>query len=265
MLQRIKTSLCHPRYIGLFFKDKFHKIILLVFVFFLVFTAGVFAKTMLTDQFGNDEAIAVQKVIQYSTDSNGKRPTIDIKYDSSSKKITGNSIVFTQEEVIISFLHDGNIVNKDAISINFTENGYSIYYGYYFLGKGDLNDASLKSFDLSKVQNGDTLECMNFRSSLVTIFDKYQYVEAAIIGAQAIISILVYYALVIVLCLIYAYFANPSIEFKIRMKLVLYDTLPYFYWCLISILLGVSWIQYIACLVPFIYTSITFAHIKRIR
>ena len=265
MLQRIKTSLCHPRYIGLFFKDKFHKIILLILLFFLVFTAGVFTKTMLTDQFGNDEAIAVQKVIQYSIDSNGKRPTIDIKYDASTKKVTGKPFVFKHEDVIISFLQDGNIIDKDAISINFTENGYSIYYGYYFLGKGDLNDSALKSFDLAKVQAGDTAECISFRSNLITIFDKYQYVEAAIIGAQAVISILVYYALIVILCLLYAYFVNPSIEFKIRMKLVLYDSIPYFYWCLISILLGVNWIQYIACLVPFIYTSITFAHIKRIR
>ncbi len=265
MLERIKTSLCHPRYIGLFFKDKFYKIILLVLLFFAIFAAGLVTKTMLTDQFGNNEALAVQKVIQYSTDSKGQSPSVKIAFDSSTHKFTGDKMTFTADSVIISFLQDSNVVDKDSVSINLREDSYSLYYGYFLLGTGDYSDSTLRSFDVAKVRTGDTENCINFRAFLVTLFDKYQYVEATIIAAQAAISSLVYYAFVIILCLISAYFLNPGIEFKIRIRLVLYDTLPYFYWYLIAILLNVTWIQYIALLVPFIYTSITFAHIKRIR
>ena len=265
MLERIKTSLCHPRYIGLFFKDKLYKILLLVLLFFVVFTAFLVTKTMLTDQFGDSEAVAVQKVIQYSTDDNGKTPSFKMAFDSSTHKFSGDKMTFTADSVVVAFLQDSDIVDKDSISINIKESSYSLYYGYFLLGKGDFTDSSLKSFDVAKVQAGDIENCINFRAFLVTLFDKYQYVEAGIIAAQAAISSLVYYAFVIILCLVSAYFLNPGIEFKIRIKLVLYDTLPYFYWYLIAILLNVSWIQYVALLVPFIYTSITFAHIKRIR
>ena len=69
MLERIKTGLCHPKYVGLFFKDKFHRVILLVLFFFLLFAGTIVTKCMLTDQFGTEQAFAVQKIVQYSTDS----------------------------------------------------------------------------------------------------------------------------------------------------------------------------------------------------
>ncbi len=265
MLERIKTSLCHPRYIGLFFKDKVYRIIVLLFVSFAIYAAAVFTRAMLTDQFGYNEALAVQKLIQYQTDSNGKKPTLKISYDATTHKLTGEKIVCASDTVVVTFLQEGNAVKKDAIAINLTENGYSIYYSYYYLGSGDLNDSTLKSFDLAKVQAGDTTDSMNFRSFLITIFDHYQYKQAAIVATRAVVSSLLYYALVIFLCLISAFFINPGIEFKIRVRLVLYDTLPYFYWSLIAVLLNISWIQYVAILIPFIYVNITFAHIKRVR
>ncbi len=265
MLERIKTSLCHPKYVGLFFKDKFHKVILAVLIFFLLFSAGVVTKCMLTDQFGSDEAFAVEKIIQYSTDANGNKAAANISFDITTKKITGKATNFNSDSAVIAFLPTQEAKTQNAIYINLFEDHYVIYYGLYKLGSGDYNDSNLKSFNIAMVQNGDTENCINFRTFLITIFDRYQYQEAAIIAAQGVISALVYYVFVIILCLLSAYFLNPTIEFKIRIKLVLYDSVSYFYWYLIALLIDVSWVQYIALLVPFVFTSITFAHIKRIR
>lgn len=265
MLARIKTSLCHPRYIGLFFKDKFHRIILFVLFFFMLFSAGIITKCMLTDQFGYEQANAMQTIIQYSTDSDGKKPTLNIKFDSSTKKITGDSMNFNSDSAYIGFMPEKITRYQNKLTVYFTEDTYYIFYGYYELGKGNYNNSDLRSFDVSKVQTGDIENCSNFKAFLVNIFDNVQNQEALVIAFQSIISNFVYYILVLILCLLNAYFLNPSIQFNVRMKLVLYDSVSYFYWYIIALLIGVTWIEYIALIVPFIFTSITFSHIKRIR
>ena len=265
MIEIIKTSLCHPKYIGLFFKNKLYKIILIVFLFFAVFSGSIITKCLLTDQFGTDQAFQVQKIIQYSSDNDGVKPTVDIKFDSQTNKITGKTMVFKSDDAVISFRNDATIIAQNALSINLFEDGYVIYYGYYKLGSGNYNNEYLKSFDISKIQSGDALNSSNFRDFLVIIFDNVQISQALVISFQSIISNFVYYILLILFCLLSAYFFNPTIELKIRFKLVLLDSLSYFYWYLIAILTGLSFIEYIAFIVPLLFTTITFAHIKRVR
>ncbi len=265
MLKRIKTSLSHPKYVGLFFKDKFHNVILLIILFFAVFSASIFTKCMLTDQFGIDQAIAVEQMIQYSTDSLGNKPSVTIIYDADNKKFNGESMLFSSEDANISFLPTNVNVSQNKLCVSFFEDNYVIYYGLYKLGSYSYDNTDLKSFNISNVQKGDTSDCINFRNFLIYSFDKVQYQQATLISVQSIISTLVYYFILIVFCLIAAYLINPAIEFKIRLKLVLYDSLSYFYWYFIALLLSITWIEYIALLVPVIFTNITFAHIRRIK
>lgn len=265
MLERIKTSLCHPKYIGLFFKDKLYKPILLMMIFLAIFAGSIITKCLLTDQFGASQAITVEKIIQYSTDSNGNKPTVNVSYDKETKKITGETMAFTSDEMVLSFLPTTKTVNQNKVTVFLYEESYLIYYGYFKIGEGYYKNEDLESFSIAKVQTGDTVNCINFRAFLVGIFDRAQTTEALVIATQAIISNFVYYVLVVILCLFAAYFLNPSIEFKIRIKLVLYDSLSYFYWYLLALLIGVNWLEYVALIVPFIFTNITFAHIRRVR
>lgn len=265
MLERIKTSLCHPKYVGLFFKDKFYRVILLILFFFILFAGTIVTKCMLTDQFGSEQAFAVQKIVQYSTDSSGNKLVVNISFDAEENKIKGTKMNFKSDEAVIGFLTDNTPSSQNVLSIYFQEDEYTIYYGYYKLGYGDYTNKDLKSFDIAKVQAGDTVNCANFRAFLINIFDNVQYQEAAVISVQAIISNFVYYIFVIILCLISSYFLNPAIQFNVRIKLVLYDSLTYFYWYIIAALISVTWLEYVALIVPFIFTNITFAHIRRIR
>lgn len=265
MLERIKTSLCHPKYIGLFFKDKYYKVIALILIFLAFFSTAIITKSLLTDQFGNGQALSVEKAIQFSVDTNGKKPELELSFDSKEQKFVGKMMSFNDNGVVVSFLKNEDIKSQNKVSINLHEDYYVIYYGYYKLGTGKYDNKELKSFDVKGVQSGNIDDCIKFRSFLIIIFDTVQVPEALVISFQAIISNLVYYVFVVVLCLLSAYFLNPAIEFKIRMKLVLYDSLSYFYWFVLALLFNVSWLQYVALIVPFLYTNITFAHIRRIR
>ena len=265
MIQMIKTSLCHPKYIGLFFKNKLYKILLVVFLFFAIFSASIVTKCLLTDQFSSDQAFRAQKIIQYSSDSDGVKPSVDIKFDTETNKISGKTMIFKADDAIISFLNSETIIRNNVLSINLHESGYEIYYGIYKLGSGNYNNEYLKSFDVSKIQTGDAANSANFRDFLVCIFDTVQVQQALVISLQSIISNFVYYILLVFVCMLSAYFFNPSIEMKIRIKLVLLDSLSYFYWYLIALLTGLSFIEYVAFIVPLLFTTITFAHIKRVR
>ena len=56
-----------------------------------------------------------------------------------------------------------------------------------------------------------------------------------------------------------------TLQFTIGFTLSIINFKKTFYWYIIALLIGVTWIEYIALIVPFIFTSITFSHIKRIR
>ena len=63
---------------------------------------------------------------------------------------------------------------------------------------------------------------------------------------------------------IFAKMINPSIDRKVRAKLVLYDTAIFFVCAMLASLFNQGWIAYIGYVLPVIYTSITFRHIVKV-
>ena len=67
-----------------------------------------------------------------------------------------------------------------------------------------------------------------------------------------------YSVVIFLLGLLFSYFANPDIRMNVRVKLVLY-TLPSFYVVMCcAFLYNLSWLQYVAFILPFIYSKIAF-------
>lgn len=258
MLERIKDCICHPKFIGRYNKDKVGKILSVIFLFFGLYLVVFGIRTFTENPFGVDaESVVVSEVISTQEHT--------ISYNSESHTLTGNSVSIEQETFGLYVLPvEEYIPTTMVINIVLEETSGHIYYGVYKIAEISYTEIEAASFSFDGVSNNDIHDIYNFRlfisevlESSYMFFRVYNFVEGIFMTVST-------FMMLFLVSFIFARMINPTIEGKVRAKLVLYDTVSFLVFAMLASLFNAGWLAYIGYALPAVYTSITFKHIVRV-
>lgn len=257
MFNKIKICLCHPKYIGVYFKDNLWKPLLSVFIGFVImfFVLGILCSN--TTFFEHSDVKSITNTLYYQEEC-------DSIYDSNTKKMTGSSKLYKGEDFIVGFFQDKVEIDLYNYYINFSEKYIDLYVYGVKIGKIEYEKVIDKSFSMSNVQKGKLTDTFIFEEMIENVFLEVEGNQKIVSFFSNAISIVIYYLVVLVTVFIFSYYVNPSIEGKIRIRLCLYDTLIFFVIVSLSFMFRAMWLQYISMIVPAIFSFITFSHIIKI-
>ncbi len=255
MIKRLFICLIHPSKIGLFIKDKLWIPITYFLSFFLV-TASILAiRGFMTDYFIDSSADIVNMVYNVNKD-------INVSYKNN--ELTGDSITIYGEDYVISFFNT-NSGDIGYINLNFSKEYVRI--NYLFNTKViNYEDINLKyDFNINNIQKGNSDDLIAFKIFLNNIFDSFlKTYQTAIYFSDLLYVFFILIALIFILILV-SYFTNPGIDFNCRIKLIIYDSLIYFFFLYLAIAVGYNLFMYIGMLFPAFYSVMTFSHIIKVR
>ena len=276
-LLRITYSLARPSKVGVFNKDNIIIPILHMLVLFIGLCVTLCLIVFNTTYFGKSTADSIVEYLGNAKFNNAINLEDDkIYYDSTTHKFVceyenGKNYSSKNSGIYMYFFIDDSttkVIPQDYIVMDFHEEYVSLYYNTIFTkneAKFYYKDSFSNSFDLSKAASGDIsnfLEASNlFKEALSLINVNYQIYDAVLNCGQA----LLFYILVFVFLIIVSSFTNPQIDMKVRLKLVMYDSLPYPFLMILTFMFNFSYLQYVALFLPFLYTVITFKHILKIK
>lgn len=258
MIERIKNSICHPRFIGKYNKDKVSKIILVIMIFFVFYLLIFGIRTFSENPMGEGaENYVVSEVISKQDHT--------VVYDSETHTLKGNSFNI-QEETFGLYVLPFEDSKSSSLVVNIVlgeTKGY-IYYGDIEVSAIDYADIKVEDFTFDGISKNNSKDIYNFRifvfeilESGFTFFRILNFIEGALIT-------FVTFMMLFLVSFIFARMINPTIEGKVRAKLVLYDVIIFLVCSMLASLFNVGWIVYIGYSLPLIYTTITFKHIIRV-
>ncbi len=258
MYDRIRICLCHPKLIGLYYRDSFLKVILYIFSLFILFIGVSAIVAYNTDHFKYEDTKYVSNLIL--TDSK----TSDIVLNKNTNTITGNPVKYEADDLIIDFLADENYSFTRKMIFKFKTNRVEVIYNGYVMGSYSYESIPVDGFSLEKMKSGDNLNRIYFQDLIDVVFERINTAYATFYFADAVSVGIIYFIMIWIVAFATSYFLNPAITGKVRMKLVMYSVSCFYLVMILSLMLNASWLQYVAIILPLIYSNITFAHIIKV-
>ena len=258
MFERIKSIICHPRYIGKYHNDKVWKILLYVLLFFMLYLAVFGVRTFTENPLGEEaDRIIISDVISSQSQS--------ITYDSENHTLKGNEFSIVNDSYAFYVLPTREVKQAlGLVNIILDETKGYVYYGTYLVSEIEYTQIFVDSFSFDGVSSNNTKDIFYFRSFINEVLNSSFGFFRSMNFVEGIVQSITMYLMLFFLSFIFAKIINPTIEKKVRAKLVLYDTIIYFVVAMISSLFNVGAFIYVAYSLPVIYTSITFRHIVRV-
>lgn len=257
MSERYRIGLCHPRLIGMFYKDSFLKVFFYLISLILIYTGICAITTYGNDNFTYDDARKITQVI-YENESS------DILFDAEADKITGTPVKFTSGALIVNFLLSENYSNTTGTVIRFKEEKVEVLYKGYIVGEVLYSSINVEGFKLADVKAGNDKAVSEFMDMIDFILEDVNLSFSTINLANAVINDLANLFMVFIFCVLSSFFTNPSIGLKIRIKLSVYCIGIYYIAMTLAVLFNAAWMQYAALILPLIYVYITFSHIIKV-
>jgi len=254
-MRHIRFITCHPSKIGMFHKDN-PFVVFLYFVLFASILIGTLAvRNYNTNYFSNED-------IDYVITTIEKNEVVNCEY--KDYKITGAKTSIKNALIEIRVLNEDKIDNSGLI-INLKESSAELYYNYIKISNVEYkNMDSGCSFTFKEVKNNTNN--YNFRYFMNYLFINSNTGYASNVFLNNVLTAFMYYLIFgIVAVFIYSYFTNPYIVVNKRAKLVIYDSLIYFFVMTFTVIINVSFLQYVALFLPIVYCNFTFTHIIRVR
>ena len=259
IFERLKAIIAHPSRIGIFFKDKAYVVIIHMLAF-LAMLSGVLAikNFYKPNNFTRDTSFSVVDVIRSTMDES------NCKYEnyqfSGSALISGDSMtIYINREIVDKSASDFVIIISDDIVIGYF-NGIKVFNDTL-----DEMDLANYSFEIQNIIDNKSEDKISFVEFLTPILDNFEYVYAANIFLINLGTFLAYYLGIIIFCLIFSVINNPEINMKIRIKLIIYDSLSFILFAMLSVLFSQSWLVYAGIIISAIYSLITFSHIIKVK
>ena len=257
MFERIKNCICHPRLLGLYYKDSFFKVIGALVSVFLIFMVLSVTIAVNTKHFDYNDTKTVTNMIMHKDSS-------DISYDSRTASFSGTPIKMESENYILDFLTNENYSKSNKMVFRFNAKSMDFIYEGFVVATCNYADYETEDFSLLMVQKGDISNMMNFQKLLHELFDDINKSFSAVVIASDSAICLGYYLVVLLIAIVASYFTNPDIQGKVRVKLCLYSTLIYFVVMIFALLYDAKWLQYVALCLPILFTNMTFSRIIRV-
>lgn len=260
MLERFKDCLCNPRFIGKYNKDKFGKIFLIIFLFFLLSASLQAARCYTENPLPNN-------ISKNFTSMVIKTGSSDVSYDSEKHILTGSSFKVSSNGINMVVLPKENDVislNIDYITIILEESEAHIYYSNQKMSSLKYNEISSKDFKFSNISCNQVIDINHFESFIDEIFNSSRTMFQTLNFIDGVMSSLVYYILCVFFCYIFSIGINPTIQRNVRAKLCFYDGCVFFACQFFAYLFNVELLIYLGLMLPIIYSFITFRHIIKI-
>lgn len=275
-LLRLTYSLTRPSKVGIFNKDKILIPILHAIAFFALYCLVFAILTFNTTYLGNETASEVTELMQICKFANVIELNEDqITFDSSTSSFQTTlkgykDFSYKDAGVYIYFFMGENqhSIPNDSVILDFKEKEVDVYYNTIFSNKPvtyKYANSITENFDLYDVLSGQREATIVFNQILTDAFENANIRYQVYHFLSEIGKTLVFYGILIFFLLLFSTASNPTIEMKVRMKLVLYDSLPYLFIMMLMYMFNFSYLQYLALLLPFIYSIITFRHILRVK
>lgn len=257
MKERFRICLCHPKLIGLFYKDSFKKVFAYIISLFLLFIGVSAAVAYNTDHFGYEEARSVASIVCQGEESN-------VLYDSTTKTISGTGVKYEEGNIVVNFLVEENYATSQKLIFRFKAEYVDVIFYGYVLKSVSYEDFNIDSFSISNVQNGNRIDMIEFQDFINVVLNQVNSEYATFYFVEAIMVGIMYFVMVFVLALVSSYFVNPKITGKVRIKLCFYSVGIFYFLMILSLMFNAGWLQYVAMFLPFIYSNITFMHIIKV-
>lgn len=256
MGNRIKDCLCHPKWIGKYFKDRIWSVFLMLVLFFGCYAAVSAARAYTTAPFTSESASSLVSTIYRNAEN-------DIYYQAEDHELYGTSTVYQGPSFSMYFLSE-EVNYQSEITIVFDRDSAAVYEYNLKIGQVFYRDLRISSFSLANVKKYQSADVYEFgKLAMAVLESSFLYYQSAAFLYDLGVTLAYYLMIVLVLCF-FSVYINPGIELKIRIKLCFYDALVYFAVCMFSVLFGISWLSYVAFIVPVIYNLITFKHIIKV-
>ncbi len=257
MYNRIRICLCHPKMIGLYFKDSVFKIISYFMILILLFIGVCASVAYCTDHFNYDDTRRLTDLIYLGNDS-------DIFFDANNKTISGKKVKFESNNVILNFLVEENYATSQKMIFRFKPEKVEVIFRGIIVKSISYEDIPVESFSLANIQKGNIKDKVEFQDFMNLVLNKCNINFAAFYFLDILFSNVMYFVIIFICALVFSFFTNPNIDIKIRLKLCFYSISVYFLIIILSMLFDAAWLQYLALFLPIVYTNITFSHIIKV-
>lgn len=260
MFDRIRICICHPKLIGLYYKDSFLRIFSYILCLFCLFVGVCAAISYNTDHFTyEDIKPVVRLLIQGSFEKKS-----DVVYDRETGLLTGTPVSYAAEGFIVDFLTDSNYASTKKIVFRFKKDTAEVLYNGFVLGRFTYAQLSADDFSVAEIQKGQVRDTVRFQDMTDTLLNRVNTPYGTFYLMEGISVGIIYFVIMFIIAMASSYFMNPTIAGKIRIKLVLYSVSVFYVVMLFSLLFNASWLQYVALILPLLYSNITFSHIIRV-
>lgn len=256
MVDRIKVCLFNPRLIGKYMNDSYLRILLTIFMFFIIVLIPIFVTSLDDNELSSEQRRQILYNISSIEDN-------DIIFDGT-KFIGTNSVTVTFDEINIEFLTTTPSNDQESINFIYGLESYSINYLGLDFFITEYSKLNISSFSLNEVKNGELIAENNFLELISDTYASYKLLLVpSHIVVQAVVTLIMLFVVVFV-TYIFTSGLNQAVNGQLRLKIVLYSTIPFFVIHLFSNLFGIEFLLYISVCVPYIYSSFAIKSIMKI-
>ncbi len=256
-MKKFINIICHPSNIVFYFNDKVYQIILWVLGFFAVLIGIIalysFKEKPYDANFGADVAYTIAV----------KEETVNIEYKDS--KLTGSAYAIKANDIYIYFCKSDFYKKDFGLVMNFKENSVDIYY--HLFPKKTINYDTLKigDFTFSDVKYNNGYARINFEELIMSAVESINTEAKVTTFLNSTLHAIIMFFVVVGVSLVFAFFVNPQIKFVHRLRICIYDSLIYVVIMSFALMVGASFLQYVALILPLIYCNISFRKIVVIK
>ena len=254
---KLINIICHPSQIVLYFNDKVYKIILWLLSFLIIIVGIIVAYSF---KIGDYDYTLTDGVINTIT---LKEEALDIKYNDS--KLTGTSYAIKGDGVYIYFCKSDFVHNDYGLVMNFKEDHVDIYYRLFSKVSFNYSDSGVANFSFEDIKYNRNSARIYFESLFNQAQTKIAKEKQLMFVLDNGLNLLMMYALALGFSIVFSLFINPLIKFPHRLRICVYDSLIYLIFMVFVLMIQVSWLQYVALVLPLIYTNISFRKIVVIK
>lgn len=258
ILYRIMDIFCHPSRIVFYFKDKVY-VVLIHLALFMAFTMGVTAMIAYSGD--------------YITRDAGDEFASEVLKASKNPNVIYEDYQMQGDQTVINFgvyrayfnMESPKEYTSNIFTICFGKEKATGYIGSRVLFSSNYKDIkenlSFKLSDIKELKSDKRIQIIDFVSTYLEGFET-EYATQTFIGGA--LNVLEFYGFLLVIMFIFSYLINPTIKFGVRARLMLYDSMIFFFVFSFAYILNIAFLEYFAVFVSLFYSAITFRHIIRV-
>lgn len=255
---RIMDIFVHPSRIVFYFRDKAY-IVIIHLIVFISLALGVTASVAYSGDYIDRRIGAGFEEMIFTASS-----VANVKYENYELSGDAQTITYDAFRAYFNY-NEPKEYTRDMFVIVFSKETVKGYYYRDVLFEKKYKDLKYDySFEFNDIKAGNNDKKIEFTDFMTAFLDNFEKDYATQVFIGGIATVAEFYIIALVLMLIFSFFVNPTIKFDVRAKLIIYDSLIFFFIFSFAYILNVEFFEYLAVGFALFYSNITFRHIIRI-